>query len=467
MEKCLKGNPMRYLLVLLFVFSLAACDTTNEPQPTPAPIPIPEPTPDPNPEPTPNPEPNGTLGESFGEKGLVIFGTEENSEVASDAALLSDGTVVVVGSRTDSLPEASEGDVSLVLFFSSDGTLKRELTFPDRDADVVAVQKNGDIMIAGRGTNPATNEFVFWLRRLKADGTLDVTFGDEGVVYTTQSGFLADLVLDDVGRIILGGFRPRAVGSGDVIQLLRFTPEGTPDTSFGENGVIITEIEQDNRLNALTFDARGRIIAVGFTRTLDALNGSKFLVLRYDQNGKPDTFGPIGQGFNTVDFGESGGEASAVTLDKEGHILAAGGQSVPSSFILARLELDGFPDETFGPNKKGQAVFGFGQEVQGLVPDSKNRILLAGIEGSVTVDNPQAPPRGNEALLAVRLDPDGNLDKSYGVSGGRIVKLELPGTNVLASIEATLLDQGQGLILVARRLNFATEDSEIVLTRIR
>ncbi len=451
---------MRYLLMILLVFALAACNNANKPQPTPEPNPNPEPEPEPN-------EPNGTIDETFGTKGLAVYGTEGNSETANDAALLADGTIVVVGSRRDNLPEASEGDVSLVLFFNPNGTLKSELTFPDLDADVVAVQKSGEIVIAGRGTNPATNEFVFWLRRLKADGTLDTTLGVNGVVYTRQSGFLADMVLDDAGRIILGGAKPREVGRGDVIQLLRFTPEGKLDETFGEEGVVTTDIEQDSRLNALTLDTQGRIVAVGFTRTLDVSNGVKFLVLRYDQNGKPDAFGPIGQGFNTIDFGESDEAASAVALGKAGRILAAGGQFNPSSIILTRLGSDSFPNETFGLNKDGKATLGFGTEAQGLAIDSKGRILIAGEEGSVVVEDPQAPPRGNEALLALRLDAQGNLDKSYGSNGGRVVKLELPGTNVLASIQATLLDQQEGLILVARRLNLATEDDEIVLTRIR
>jgi uncharacterized delta-60 repeat protein len=473
---------VRYLLIGLLVFVLAACSQANDPQPIPDPNPIPEPVPNPepgpNPEPNPNPtpepnpnpepnEPNGTLDETFGTKGLVVYGSEGNSETANDAVLLPDGTIVVVGSRRDNSPEASEGDVSLVLFFNPNGTLKSELTFPDSDADVVAVQENGEVIIAGRGTNPATNEFVFWLRRLKVDGTLDTSFGEGGVVYTTQSGFLADMVLDDAGRIILGGAKSREVGRGDVIQLLRFTPEGEPDETFGEgNGVVTTDIEQDSRLNALTLDAQGRLVAVGFTRTLDVLNGIRFLVLRYDGNGKPDTFGPIGQGFNIIDFGDRGEEASAVALDKAGRILAAGGQSIPSSIILTGLGSDGFPDETFG-SKNGKAIFGFGTEAQGLAIDSKGRILIAGIKGSVVVEDPQAPPRGNEELLAVRLDAQGNLDKSYGSNGGRVVKLELPDTNVLASIEAALLDKQEGFIFVGRRLNLATEDNDIILTRIR
>jgi hypothetical protein len=79
-EKCLKGNHVRYLLVVLMVFVMTACNTDKQPEPTPDPTPIPEPTPEPNPtpEPDPNPEPeplppSGSLDESFGDGGKVTF----------------------------------------------------------------------------------------------------------------------------------------------------------------------------------------------------------------------------------------------------------------------------------------------------------------------------------------------------------------------------------------------------------
>lgn len=420
---------------------------------------------DPNQEPGPQPdEPNGTVDTTFGEGGLAVYGTE-NSETARDAVLLPDGTIVVVGSRRDNIPQTSDGDVALVLFFNQNGTLKHEVTFPDLEASTVAVQKNGDVLVAGRGTNPATDEFVFWLRRLKADGTLDTNFGDEGVVYTIHSGFLNDMALDNDGRILLGGTQTRKDSSA-FIQLLRLTPEGIPDTTFSEDGVVTTEIEQDTQLSAITLDAEGKIIAVGVTRILDSSDDNKFLVLRYDTQGNPDTFGPLEQGFTTIDFVAEGENASAVTLDATGRILAAGGSSF-SSMVLTRLEPDGFPDTTFGPIKDGKVVLELGNEVQGLALDSKGRILMAGTTGSVLVENPEVPPQGNQALLVVRLDAQGNLDKTYGTNGGTVVKLELPETNVLARVTATLLDKQEGLILVGRRLNLATEDNDIVLTRIR
>jgi uncharacterized delta-60 repeat protein len=66
------------------------------------------------------------------------------------------------------------------------------------------------------------------LGRLNADGSVDTTFGGDGVADVFASSAIYDLAIDSAGRI-LGFAGP---------DLFRVTPDGKPDTTFDTDGVV-------------------------------------------------------------------------------------------------------------------------------------------------------------------------------------------------------------------------------------
>ncbi|MFI5381804.1 MAG: calcium-binding protein, partial [Tepidisphaerales bacterium] len=73
----------------------------------------------------------------------------------------------------------------------------------------------------------------FCVIRLNPDGTLDNTFGTDGVATATMGSSgakVAEMTLDSSGRITLVG-----AADGDV-AIARFTASGALDTSFSGDG---------------------------------------------------------------------------------------------------------------------------------------------------------------------------------------------------------------------------------------
>ncbi|TET06481.1 hypothetical protein E3J79_01830, partial [Candidatus Dependentiae bacterium] len=99
-----------------------------------------------------------------------------------------------------------------------------------------------------------------------ADGSLDSSFGTAGLV-TTSFGGTDDrgrsVVLQSDGKIVVAG-RSNVSGTFD-FALARYNANGSLDTSFAPNGLLITSFgigSNDQGLSAV-LQANGRIIVAG------------------------------------------------------------------------------------------------------------------------------------------------------------------------------------------------------------
>jgi len=127
---------------------------------------------------------------------------------------------------------------SLDSSFSKDGKLK----FPAlRSAESLAIQSDGKILA----------RYGFSVARFKSNGTLDKSFGVNGIVSTSFEGYNIGsvLTLQPDGKIILGG---STIDNNDFFNncLARFTANGIPDSSFGVNGKVTTFIDDFYGLQA-------------------------------------------------------------------------------------------------------------------------------------------------------------------------------------------------------------------------
>ena len=160
--------------------------------------------------------------------------------------------------------------------------------------------------------------------------------------------------------------------------LVRYDANGNLDTTFGDGGIVITDFSPwfdgevyapNERADAVVVDENGRIIVVGHISVrFDDHSNSDFVVARYLPNGSLDTsFGDRGVTFvNFLDIGED--KATDVTLDGDGNIVVTGtanGHLVgdplerQTQFAIARLlvnsetgEVDGTLDPSFGVGGK-------------------------------------------------------------------------------------------------------------------
>ncbi|MEP6467028.1 MAG: hypothetical protein ABJB05_12020 [Parafilimonas sp.] len=129
---------------------------------------------------------------------------------------------------------------------------------------------------------------------------------------------------------------------------------GTLDTSFGNNGKVIADIDQGNAYASL-LQPDGKILVGGggdYYKGTELLRGT--LLLRYNTDGTPDlNFADSGRGVYILgDSDDYIPTIHAMALQPDGKIVALGTQVVRDgiwgAFSLMRFNNDGSPDENFG-----------------------------------------------------------------------------------------------------------------------
>lgn len=278
--------------------------------------------------------------------------------------------------------------------------------YTNEEGHALVIQPDGKIIVGGVQVQNAL------LLRYNVDATLDNTFATGGVlVFDGSNGdSYEDLALQSDGNII-------AIGSTfEEVLIMRLLPNGTLDTTFGAQGITTTTIGYDATGYAGTLQDDGKIVVVGNASTIDGPNtDSVGFVARYNKNGSLDsTFGT--GGMVVFDSLRGGWDTFYdVAIQGDGKILASGEASFPDALafgdvLLLRLLADGTPDATFGD----QGVVFFGERSQSsgrslaLQPDGK--ILVAGARYFGQVD-PETP------TLILRYNSSGTLDQTFGVAG--------------------------------------------------
>lgn len=345
----------------------------------------------------------GDLDSSFDGDGRVLtdFGGYDHGD---DLAVQGDGKIVTVGAGagaagdTDFALTRHNADGSPDTSFGTNGRVTTPVAPAGLDdwANAVTVQGDGKIVVAGTAWRDYENCCWFVVARYNSDGTLDSSFNGDGIAFADLPGptEALDVALDAGNRIVAAGY------SGGEMAVARFTPDGTPDGSFGTNGVVTADPapgspEEGGDGRALALQPDGKIVVggeVGTTRF-------DFALMRFTTDGSVDTGFGSG-GIVRTDFGDYEAVES-LAVQPDGRIVAAG--SSDSQYALARYNPNGSLDTSFdgdgrvttpGGNAGDEALQGDG------------RIVVAG-----------GTSGGDFGVL--RYNPDGSLDTGFG-NGGQV-----------------------------------------------
>jgi uncharacterized delta-60 repeat protein len=186
------------------------------------------------------------------------------------------------------------------------------------------------------------------------------------------------------GRIVAAGgsalndpSRPGATA----LTLVRLGDGGAPDPAFGGgDGIVQTDTgRQSARFEAVDLDAQGRIVAVGNSTGFDGID-PRVVVARYLDDGSPDpTFGE--DGIVTLG-GDQPWIAEDEVLQPDGiAILAMTGGASGLRPTVIRLTETGSRDESFGVD--GQRRFLTGKlETASSITAERDRLIIAGTSAS-------------------------------------------------------------------------------------
>jgi uncharacterized delta-60 repeat protein len=290
--------------------------------------------------------PDGSVDTSFGNSGAVetLYGAKSSAQAVT---VQPDGKIVTVGYTSDQDNNFGNFDL-MVVRYTSDGSLVTLPMLGGDMANAVAIQPDGKIVVGG------TKSGNFILMRLMPDGTLDTSFKEVGYVVDDLYGYdeIFTIKLLDNDQILVAG---RA--GNNIFTLSKYNPSGTVDTTFGNNGVVkATNIVGIGILHNMATTANGDIIVAGAAMATTKYNG---VLAKFTANGSP----VAGFGTNGVLLYDLGASLSSFALDlviknDNMYVSYSSGPQTNYNVIVAAYDLNGVPDTAFGTN--GATAFHFG-----------------------------------------------------------------------------------------------------------
>lgn len=343
--------------------------------------------------------PDGTPDASFGTQGRVteVLGSSNAGAEILDLAVQPDGRLVAAGRARGTSQSPLDYDFAAARFepdgardpgFNGGQALQVDWIGAPDHAHRVLLQPDGKIVLAGIATtlySATTDDSAMGLVRLNADGSPDAGFGDGGRAVAEfaqlDHGYAAALQAD--GKLLVAGRVSQDRGDETDVGVARFNPDGTLDTSFGNDGRVIVDLGPNwDEASALAVQPDGRIVrAVAYSE----VGNFAFGVLRLNADGSRDTgFGDNGFAFRQI--GPGADTPAALVLQADGRIVVAGSaldSATSYDAIVARFLSDGTPDVGFGTG--GFYRFDTAQGRDGgydLLVQPDGKLLMAGSAGN-------------------------------------------------------------------------------------
>jgi len=327
---------------------------------------------------------DGNLDYSFGSSGKVITDFGLTNDYGYDLAIQSDGKIIVVGktyqgTNYDIAIARYNTNGTLDNTFGYGGLIVKNLQNYDDIGQAVILQPDGKILIAGTTFN---GSFIrdFCLLRYNSDGTTDNSFGVNGVVIADIGNifeYATSLALQTDGKIIVGGYSANNLNNTD-FAIVRFNSNGSIDNTFGSNGIVKTAIGSGNDdLYSIKIQSDGKILAAGATNS----GTSDFCLVRYNSDGSLDnSFGT--NGIVITDFDNRYDRATSIQIQPDGKILVGGIAEITNSnmdFACVRYNSDGTLDNTFGSGGKvTKNIMTVNDYCYKLILQNDGKIILSG-----------------------------------------------------------------------------------------
>lgn len=317
-------------------------------------------------------------------------------------------------------PPSSEG--ALDLNFGDSGKVITDLSNLNDVVSAVHILDNGKIYAIGYGgvDNSAT-KLDFALVRYNADGSLDNTFGDSGKVFTsigTVNDYATCMLMQPDGKIVLAGYTVIA-GNNTAIAIVRYNSNGSLDQSFGNNGIISYDIDSQNDvITDISLQNDGKIVVTGSSQT--ASLRSRALTLRYNSNGSLDnSFGNAGLVItdlsNLIASYEGVNVSRSVKIQEDGKIVVGASYHIPGNSFRScvfRLNPNGSLDTSFDGDGIATTDFNDVSLIFSIDIQPNGKIVTFG----------QAVSSGSQQFALTRHNSDGSLDQSFG-SNGKVLTL--------------------------------------------
>ena len=236
-------------------------------------------------------------------------------------------------------------------------------------------------------------------------GDLDSSFGTNGIVlsdFGIETYFIVTAIQND-GKIIAAGYTFN--GSPNLV-VARFNNDGSPDSTFSDDGVEVSNYF--SAADAVAIQNDGKIVL--------AVPGS---VIRYNSDGSLDNSFIQAAPFNI----------NALAIQSDGKVVGVGYATNGSDFdvTLVRYNIDGSLDNSFSDDGKQITDFGGVDEAHNVTIQSDGKIVIAGTSDF------------NFAIA--RYNSDGSLDNSFSSDGKQTTNIggQEDGTSLAIQLDGKIV----------------------------
>ena len=351
-----------------------------------------------------------------------------------------DGT----GGNLDFLVVRLNRDGSFDQGFGSGGTATMNFPAKGTTADTaagVAIQPDGKVVVAGTSHDNNQGADRVAIGRFNPNGTPDASFNPAGFPtdgpppigeqLISIDASANDVVLDPSGRILVaGGWNGGAFFTGIDAYVLRLRSDGVADSSFNGGSLAFhfgfgDSSDQPEAVSRIAVQPDGKIALAG---TAANSTNQDAAMARVSPGAVLDPDFGAG-GTQIFGRGDTTDVTQDLTLEPDGHILAAGAGFQSNSMMLVRASSAGPFEKWFNGQTVVSVDFGKPSIANAIALQSNGKIVLGGSAG------------GDVAVA--RVQPGGASDTTFGPDGKRTISF--PGGD--ADAFATTL-QGDGMIVL-------------------
>ncbi len=312
---------------------------------------------------------SGAFDPTWGDEGIVLTDFDGLDDNATTQVLMPDGKLVVVG-----WVNVYPGDFGVVRYLP-DGRLdpgfgdggRVVTTFTDDpelvDASYsVNARPNGGLHVFGETCDANYEICDFAMAAYLADGSLDESFGDGGLVTTPVEDALTVFswptrnILQSDGKVVAGGIALNEMGEDLTVDivLIRYNPDGSLDEDFGDGGIGIYDFDGQSHFpqDIVALPGDQIMIVGGVTSAFEGFSymSEEGFMARINSDGSVDSgFGDDGILTWGYDGQLTGFDRALVTADDEIYLIGSVSNPLLSgACFLQHLDLDGTVDTTFG-----------------------------------------------------------------------------------------------------------------------
>lgn len=356
---------------------------------------------------------DGTIDGNFGTGGKIIFNINGNNYNNANCLSVTNTDKILITGGENSTPYDcfvvkynSNGDADNT--FSGGGLVAIPLEGGQSDLHNLFKLPDGELL--GVGTEVGSNSSQISFAKLLLNGTPDNSYGLNGkkVVAASSAYYFGCSQMQQDGKIL--------VASSGISNILRFDNNGNPDPTFSVGGILTLPSIQNYYIQSILSIAtqgNGKILVLASITSLTVYNEISFALYCFNQNGTPDlSFGvngvtlllapPLAGYYVSQPRAFSDGK---ILIRNDGKIVVFGAllNQPPYSWYgitlyLARLNSDGSFDNSFGPGGTLLGGFLYDPNISGIILGD-NKLLV------------------NSGYTLMKFNEDGSPDNSFGTGG--------------------------------------------------